>query len=450
MKSVPKLTLNKFERITDYVNSNEKKFLFTLFVIGLLLKVSLILFWSSTQQFETYEHGAIAENIANNNGFTMYWPYTPSTVERTELFATSPQVKGAFIPPLNPYLLSGFYSVFGVSKTANVLYLLVLAFFSAYTPVLLYKFSKNMFNLRVAIVASIIYFFYPPSIFTVVTFSGGVIYHLLALSILYMLSKLNTDFRKINYVIIALLLALQTLIRSEFLLLSLFLLFAAYIINKKREGEFKRIVLTAGLFIITISPWVIRNTIVFDKLVPIVSHPWHEFWRGSNEYATGGSLGEGEQPNWLGKERFPELHAALDSLEYDQRFELRADSVFKAHTISYWKNNPANSVYLAFKRVTILWTFDPFTPRVRTIAYIIPTMLISIMFFGAFLMFRLELKKYRNTIIYFLVFAAYYSLLIFAVNFEARYQVYLQSTIIPIAAFFPVYLYDRYSKVKSK
>lgn len=446
MTNVPEIPLNKFDKITEYVKANEKKFLVALFVAGLILKVSLILYWSTAQQFETYEHGAIAENIAEGNDFTMYWPYTTATESRAELFSKPPEVKGAFIPPLNPYILSWFYSAFGITKTANVLYLIVLAFFSAYTPVLLYKFSKNMFNQRVAFVAAIIYFFYLPSIFTVITFSGGVIYHLFALSILYMLSKLNTDYRKINYVIIAVLLALQTLIRSEFLLLSLFLLFAAYLINKKREGEFKRIVLTVGIFIIAISPWVIRNTIVFDKLVPIVSHPWHEFWRGSNEFSTGGSLGEGEQPNWLGKERFPDLHAALDSLEYDQRFELRADSVFKSHTVSYWKNNPANSVYLAVKRVIILWTFDPYTPRVRTIAYIIPTMLVSIMFFGAFSMFRIELNKYRDSIIYFLVFAAYYSLLIFAVNFEARYQVYLQSTIIPIAAFFPVYLLDKYSK----
>src|SRR5690606_35633777 len=99
----------------------------------------------------------------------------------------------------------------------------------------------------------------------------------------------------------------------------------------------------------------------------------------------------------------------LDSLEYDQRFELRADSVFKAHTVSYWKNNPANSLYLAIKRVIILWTFDPFTPRVRTVAYIIPTLLVSIMFFGALLMFRVVLKTYRQSITYFLVFAAYYS-----------------------------------------
>jgi hypothetical protein len=85
----------------------------------------------------------IAENIAEGNGFTMYWPYIPEEEEKIELYKSAPEVKGAFIPPLNPLLLSLFYKIFGITNTAEVLYLLILSIVSSLTPVLVYFISKK-------------------------------------------------------------------------------------------------------------------------------------------------------------------------------------------------------------------------------------------------------------------------------------------------------------------
>jgi len=432
-----------FKKIINFIKNNEKQFLLLLFLFGLILKVSLIFYWNTNQEFVTHEHGMIAENIADGNGFTMHWPYTPQSTEKIEIYQDPPKIKGAFIPPFNPWLLSLFYDVFGITNNAELLYLIIMSVLSALTPLIVYLLGKRAFNIEVGIFSSIIYFFYLPAIYSVITFSGGVLYHALALLILYILFRLNKETKLLNYFVLAILLSLQTLIRSEFLLLSLVFLFVLFFINRKRKGEFKRIVFTTFLFVLAISPWVIRNTMAFGKVVPIVSHPWHEIWRGSNEYATGGSFGKNEKPNWLSKERFPEIHADLDSLEYDEKFELKVDSVFKSYAIAFWNENPTNSVLLAFKRAIILWSYDPYTPRSKTLLFVIPTLTISLLFFSVFLFYRKEISKYKDSLIYFVTFALYYTALIFAVNFEARYMVFVQSTMIPLVGLVPYYLYKK-------
>ena len=295
-----------------------------------------------------------------------------------------------------------FYKSFGINNTANIIYLVFLAFFSAFTPVVVYFTTKLLTNRRAAVFASLLYFFFLPAIYSTVTFSGGVIYHLLAIAIIYYFAKIYKNPNLKYYIIVGMLVGLKTFTNSEFLLLGVIMLGLSYMINRRRKFEFKSTLLSLIIFCVIVTPWVVRNTNLFGKLVPIVSHPWHEIWRGSNEYATGGAFAKGEIHNWMGKKRYPEIHSALESLEYDQRFEIRADSVYKYHAVQYWKAEPLNSVYLAIKRVLILWSFDPFTPSSMRIIYLIPSCLVSILFFLSLFVLKKAIETKRKDFLYIL------------------------------------------------
>jgi hypothetical protein len=81
---------------------------------SLIVRFLIVAFLGDIENPKTYEHGEIATHLLAGDGFTMHWPYPAGTPERALEHSMPPPYQGAFIPPLNPYIIYFFYSIFGI------------------------------------------------------------------------------------------------------------------------------------------------------------------------------------------------------------------------------------------------------------------------------------------------------------------------------------------------
>ncbi len=420
---------------------NNRKFTIILFILAFAIRLAFVGYFGNFEQPEMYEHGKIARNLLIDNGFAMHWPYPSHSAERLAEHAAPPEFEGAFIPPANPYLLYTVMEVFGDNSKGYFIIMLLNAIFSTVTVLITYNIAKHFFSDRAAQISGLIGAVFIPNAYGCITFSGAPLYQMLALAIIYYLIVYIKKPEIKTLLIAGMLISLQIFTRSEFLLLGNALLFVtAVIVLYLKKHRLSTVALhygmTVALVFLTISPWMYRNTDLFGKFVPIVSHPWHEIWRGNNEMATGGAEGKNHTSIWLNEDHSPHLIDKLDSLEYNAYFEISADSVFKEEAQHFIKNNPMEYIKLSFKRVLFLWSVDIYTPKARSIPFVFFILItIPAGFYGLYRGF----KDHRYLSVPIFIFFIFYTLLFGLVNLETRYQVYMLSTIIPFTGL----LYDR-------
>jgi 4-amino-4-deoxy-L-arabinose transferase-like glycosyltransferase len=419
---------------------SDKKFLKIIIILAFLVRLIAYLAIGNIENPQIYEHGEIAQNLYNGYGFTMHWPYVPLSEEKKEIISKPPQFGGAYIPPLNPFIFYICYFVFGITTSANIAMTMLNIIFSCLGIIPIFYIAKELFNRETAIFSSIISCFYLPNIVGVTTYSGSSLYQTLALFFIYYLylSLKNKSRRSSIYAGITG--GLLVLIRSEFLLFSFIMIFIGYLIFIYKNREFRNIIIQNGiiisLLIMTIcSPWIIRNSMLFGKFTTIVSHPWHEIWRGNNPISSGGAYNIFEEKMLVDANHFPDLVKKLDMLPNNQNIELAIDSTLKTEVLKYWQNEPERAAWTVLKRFAITWTIDPYTPRAMNIIYILFTATIPFLFLFGLRNFFSKFKNNENQILLNIIisFLVLYSLLFTFVNFETRYQIYLFNILLPFS-----------------
>jgi hypothetical protein len=290
-----------------------------------------------------------------------------------------------------------------------------------------------------------------PSIVGLTTFSGTSLYQLLAGLVLLFAIKAY-KYRKIkDFLLSGFFSGLLSLTRSEFLLFYFVLIIVLiYLLSKQKKFSTKNILSFSALsilvFLLIVSPWIIRNTLLFNQFTTIISHPWHELWRGNNQHSSGGASSEYQLNIWVRKHQYPDIIKKIDKLPYNQHFEIAVDSVFKAEVINFWTENPFKTLQIWLKRALFTMSIDPYTPRARNLVFIF-FILVSV--FSALIGLRWIIKNRPDEdlsyVIYFSFFISYL-ILITIVNLETRYQIYLVSLLHPLSG---VGLIEFYKKIRN-
>jgi hypothetical protein len=223
-------------------------------------------------------------------------------------------------------------------------------------------------------------------------------------------------------------LGLLTLMRSEFLVIGCIV---ACVPLLRRQWLNTARILVAML--VVVAPWIVRNTIEFGQPVGIISHPWREIWRGANANASGSGYDADGWDIWEG-ERFPHIVRRLDSIPVSRTFELQADAVLKDEAQAYIRNNPARWMMLGVEKMVMLWTIDPYYPKGRHPAYVIPTIITSLLILAG-LVFGLRQRKPLLPMV--LILACLTGL--FGLTYVLpRYQTYVFTIGLPLIACLPL------------
>jgi 4-amino-4-deoxy-L-arabinose transferase-like glycosyltransferase len=219
-----------------------------------------------------YEAGAVAAAIAQGRGFS----------SPLRFVQTGPT---AWFTPIYPYLLAGIFKLFGVySYTSNILIRFVDNIFSACTCWPIYAIGAKAFHKRVGAASAWIWAVFPLSLFfsTVWVWDTALTAFTLAL-IVAATFKLRGSQRLSWWIGYGALWAFGAMVNpgvvSALPPLALWALWPL----RRRFATAGRLALASSLiFAAGITPWTIRNYVVFHKFIPFRSNFALELWLGNN------------------------------------------------------------------------------------------------------------------------------------------------------------------------
>jgi 4-amino-4-deoxy-L-arabinose transferase-like glycosyltransferase len=104
----------------------------------------------------------------------------------------------------------------------------------------------------------------------------------------------------------------------------------------------------------TVAPWIIRNSLLHRKFVPILTTDSQVFWLGNNPYASGSAYIDAEHSvlSALPPSELEDLMSQPDELSQAEWFKSRAYAFIKAHPVAF--------THLILEK---LWTFWWFSDR---------------------------------------------------------------------------------------
>jgi 4-amino-4-deoxy-L-arabinose transferase-like glycosyltransferase len=286
------------------------------------------------------ELGSIAASIASGHGFS------------SPLYTASGPT--AWSTPVFPYLLAGIFKVFGAhSLHATFAIRLLNVLFSAATtyPVLLI--GRKLFGVTSGAVAGWIWAFLPMAITLPVDWAWDMsLAALLLTTALWMTYALETHGDANTWLIYGALWGFAALVNAA--VLCVFpgcLLFALYRRRQLAANWVRPALQVALAFALTISPWIIRNQIVFHGKVLFRSNFGLELWLGNNPDVP-------DSWTWW-------LHPLDSAKEHDEFFKLGEVAYMeekRAAAVQFIKTHPADTARFQFHRFMETWTGyrDPF------------------------------------------------------------------------------------------
>lgn len=280
------------------------------------------------------ETGSIAASIAAGNGFSspLYLPSGPT----------------AWVTPVFPYLLAGVFKIFGTYtlKSSIAIRLLNLVF-SALTCYPIFSLARRLFGNFTAPVAGWIWALLPMAVMLPIDWAWDMSLAALMLTVALCLTY-SVDDRPDNatWGLLGLVWGFTTLVNAA--VLSVFpgcFLFAAYRRRLRGTGWMRSVALAAFSFALTISPWIIRNQILFHGRVQFRSNFGLELWLGNNP----------DVPDtwtwWLHPLDSPQEHAAFTRLG-----EVAYVAEKRAAAVAFIKSHPTDVARFQFHRFLETWT----------------------------------------------------------------------------------------------
>lgn len=434
-----------FRWITETKRST---WLWTLFSVSLVIRLAAVAVLGNPQHPEMHEHGMIAHNLYEGYGFSMHWPYNAIDPQRQVLQHTPPRYEGAWMPPLNPYLIYSAFTLFGETPLATIVLMICNALCNAAIPVVVYLLAVYMSSETEARISGIVAMLFLPSIFGVTTFSGLSLYQLALVVVLLLHVRIMQRGKFSDFFLAGFVSAVLVFLRSEFLMIgAVLLLLTGFLAWRKFRRSTYVYATIAGLFVFVgvVAPWIYRSYQLFDRFVPIVTHSSHEMWRGNHELATGSTYTADGRPIWLDSKVYPEIVRKIDALPYNQHLEIAIDSVFRAEAKTFVAEHPGRALWLSVKKVLMLWSFDPYYPPARNPVYMFTTLLFLVPFWIGFITFLRRCRE-RNDYTILLLFLCYAFAYMgtFAITFVLpRYQTYFFTGLLPFTGIGWLFLFRR-------
>jgi 4-amino-4-deoxy-L-arabinose transferase-like glycosyltransferase len=280
-----------------------------------------------------FETGAIARSIVQGYGF--------SSPFRTQTGPT------AWIAPVYPYFVAAGFKLFGLyTDRAGAVLLGVNALASAFTIWPMFLLGRRLFGRKVAIVSAWCWALAPPFMVWAVSWIWDTAFSALLLTVLLWLSfELAERSTTERWLLFGTLWGLAALMNPTLLSLAPFaFVYPMWNLRQRNEKWFRQALLS-GIFVIAlITPWLVRNYMVFHRPVFIRSNFWAEMRYGNSVYAKG---------TWMGWST-PGVNLRED-LRYQQLGELPYIAAKKQEFMQFFHQYPEYFVELCARRVLFFW-----------------------------------------------------------------------------------------------
>lgn len=319
-------------------------------IIGVLvaaLLIGMVRLWQVPPEFhkgQTDNYWPMAQGLLDGKGFSLCYPlYFP--------LCSGQNNASAMREPLPVVLFAGVAAITGRSLQAALVLQLI-----AHLAIvlLLYRWVRSFASERWALIAATVWALYPPSLQTVPQLSGDLIGTALFLAAAIATQRARDKGRADAWAVAGVLLGLAVLCRS---VLIITVLPWAVLAWRSATGGQRRSRLAAaalvGCMALIVSPWVVRNAVVFHRFWPGTSMNGYNLFR--NNY----QVRDGQPPHYVAAIEAQEMMNALLARRTDLRGnenEAEMDRVYMEEGRKALAANPMGYVTLSLYRFIPLWT----------------------------------------------------------------------------------------------
>ncbi|MGA7567856.1 MAG: glycosyltransferase family 39 protein [Terriglobales bacterium] len=281
-----------------------------------------------------FEAGRIAQSIALGRGFgsPLFTPTGPT----------------AWMTPIYPYILAGFFKVFGIyTKPAAIAILSFQSLISALTCLPIFFFARRGFGSYVAKCAGWAWAFFPYAIYFPIDRIWETWLATLLFSLLFLIAlKLENTDRISAWIGAGLLWGLSALNSAVGLMVLPFLhLRISYLLHKQGRRWLLPNVAFALAFIAITCPWFIRNWRTFHIFIPFRDNIGIVLRMGTKRST------DYWEPSELGP-----WSSSAEWQEFQRDGELKYMATKKVQAIQFIKANPGWYLRTSLRRVVFIWT----------------------------------------------------------------------------------------------
>lgn len=270
------------------------------------------------------EEGHVAKSIAEGHGFgnPLYTQTGPT----------------AWFAPIFPYIFAADFKIFGVFTTASCIAILTFdALVSALTCLPIFFFARRGFGEGAALAAGWTWVVYPYAVYWPVYRVWETWFATLLLAILFcVILKLERSSKVSHWIGFGALSGFAALTDPVVLgVLPFLALWAVWRLHKQRKRWLVPAVAAVLAVLFTISPWMIRNAMVFHRFIPIRDNLPLEFRVGNNGNSSAPmTITAGPWVPWIDNAEWNE-YISMGELKYFHAKGEQARAYIAAHPVWY-------------------------------------------------------------------------------------------------------------------
>jgi 4-amino-4-deoxy-L-arabinose transferase-like glycosyltransferase len=306
-------------------------------LVALAVRLAVIPFvyhdWMDPFVVEHWAFGRIARSIASGHGFGS--PFADTGLS-------------ALLPPVYSYLLAGIFKIFGIETKASMLAALSLnSFFSALTCVPVFLLARQAFGERVAKWAGCGWAFSPYGVYYGADWAWSTCLVTLELCWLFLFAwRLENSSPKRDWLLFGALCGLSALtepvVMAVLPLLGIYSLYRRYRLGRAWKAQ---MIAVASAGVVVLSPWLMRNYMLFHRFIPVRSGYGLELYIGNNGYST----------RWVNSSLHPN-HSDAELSEYERVGEIAYMDHKLQQAKVYIRSHHAWFAWMTFRRIVYMWT----------------------------------------------------------------------------------------------
>jgi Dolichyl-phosphate-mannose-protein mannosyltransferase len=307
-------------------------------VIALLLRLAVTQLPNfenlmDADHIHAWEPGNVAEALLAGRGFGS--PFQSQQVS-------------AVMPPVYPLIVAGLFRIFGIHTSASIFAVHALnCLLSALACIPIFLVARRSFGERVARWTAWAWAFSPYGIYFAASWAWST--HLLLLCLcwlLYLAQKMEHSPRLALWAGFGLLAGFTGLTEPSVLTVVPFLMvLACWRLLRSGRRWFAPGLVASITLAAAISPWLIRNAVVFHRFIPMRDSMGLELWMGNNGYSE----------RWTSDQLHP-LHDAQELADYNRMGELAYMDHKKQQADAYIHAHPGWYATMCLRRAVYLWT----------------------------------------------------------------------------------------------
>ena len=403
---------------SENINNKETLLIILLLSLSFIVRVPVILiFGDSTldNEWGIMHHNLTNYNILSQKSFGEFL------------------LPNLWLPPLYSYYLYilSFLSFEGQNFVLLVLFSQIIL--ASISVVIFYKLNKNFFSQKISFFSSLIFSFYPLYLYASAQISSISLTIFLAIYFYYYFFKIKNDKKYINIILYSLVGGLLILCNREFIaiiiLSSFYLLFFCKI-------SFKKVLLIILITSITISPYLVRNYIVFEKIIMGAGFGYN-LWKGNNP----NSKVEGSE--FINEN----LKNLIEEIPKDKFYRIEENKIYTQEAIKNIKEDTKKYFFLYVKKFLSYFFIDLESTKQHyyNLLHYMPNLLLgAISLIGIFLS-----DKKSSSVNYLILILSFYLFVFSFFAIQPRYKMYIIPFQIIFSTIFIEYIIKKFQQNKS-